>query len=330
MNKKKILLIGLNYHDYTRQIVAELRAQGHEVTYHDIQPGHLRLKLLRKFAPDRYGPQLDRYHAGIVQAERGKDYDLVLFIQVHQMSLQNLSALRREFGGARFVLYNWDALSNHDYRPYLHLFDRVFTFDPADARAHGLDYLPLFCVPTFLGLRQRAPDARSIYFVGNIVNPRRYEAVQAFKRYCRAENIRFRYFLSATTHGYTQLLRAGFLPWDVSLRSIATRRFIELIETSAAVFDFANHRQAGCTMRTMENLCAGKKIITSHAGIRHEAFYSPDRFHVFEDLDFSGVKAFLDVPLADPQATFPQFHLGSFVRRLLEERAAVPASALVD
>lgn len=95
---------------------------------------------------------------------------------------------------------------------------------------------------------------------------------------------------------------------------------MRMVESSVAVFDFANHAQSGYTMRIFENLCAGKKIVTSNTRIRHESFYSPDRIHVFEDLDFAGVKQFLEVPLAEPEADFPDFHVQSFAHRLIEAR----------
>ena len=326
---KKILLIGLNYHGYTTEIVRVLREQGHEVHFHDIQPGKFWLKVLRKFAPSRYPAMLDRYHRSILAGEQGWRANLVLFIQVHQMSQATLAALRESQPAAEFALYNWDAVTNHDYRPFLHHFQRVYTFDPHDAKTLGLHYLPLFCIPTFLGLQRRDATGQAVYTVGNIVNPRRYEAIHAFKRHCAAQGISFRSFMAGSTHALTQLLRGGHLPLDVSLRSIQQADFIRLIETSSAVFDFANHRQVGFTMRTIENLCAGKKIITNNPAVRAEPFYSDDRFYVFEGLDFSGVKDFLARPLRAPDANFPEFHLSSFVRRLVDDPAPVNAPTAI-
>ena len=113
----------------------------------------------------------------------------------------------------------------------------------------------------------------------------------------------------------------------MSTRSIDHARFIDMIETATTVFDFANHKQSGYTMRTMENLCAGKKIITGNPGIQAEPFYSPDRILVFDGLDFSSVKAFLDTPLQAPDADFPEFHLRSFVAQLVDAQVPARASA---
>ena len=325
---KKVLLIGLPYHNYTAAIVDELRAQGHEVSFHDIQPRDLLMKTLRVAARRWYRRRIDEHHLRILAAERGKHYDMVLFIQVHQMAPATLEALKRDQPQAEFVLYNWDSISNHDYRPHLHVFDRVYTFDPQDAQALGIGYLPLFCINAFLGLARREQQRKAIYFVGNIVSIKRYRAVQAFKIYCQQHGIEFNSYLACTPYVLTLLLRAGHWPTDVSLRSITHARFIDMIETSIAVFDFANHKQSGYTMRTMENLCAGKKIITGNPGIKAEPFFSDDRILVFDGLDFSGVKPFLDRPLRVPEADFAQFHLPSFVARLVLGDVPTQSAAL--
>jgi hypothetical protein len=67
----------------------------------------------------------------------------------------------------------------------------------------------------------------------------------------------------------------------------------------------------------MENLCAGRKIITNNREILKAPFYSPDRIHLFEDFDFSGVRHFLEVPLERPKEDFAVYHVQSFASRLL-------------
>lgn len=316
-NVKKLLLIGLRYHDYTAAIIDEISRQGFEVTYHEIQPRTVYLKTLKVLSVAAWQSSLDAHHRAILERERGTSYDRVLFIQAHQFSLENMRALREQQRQARFVLYNWDSITTHDYRPYLGCFDQVFTFDPEDAATLGVEYLPLFCVRTFQGLQQREQQERCVYFVGNIVSVQRYEALSAFRRHCAQVGIRLRSFMACSPLVYTRLLRAGHLPSGVSFRSIPHAQFVDMVERSTTVFDFANHKQSGYTMRIFENLCAGKKIITNAARIRREPFYSEDRIHVFEGLDFSGVKEFVQRDLAAPGLRFEQFHVQSFVRTLL-------------
>ncbi|MGQ3039872.1 MAG: hypothetical protein ACT6TH_09370 [Brevundimonas sp.] len=313
-----ILLIALHYHDYTANIARELRELGHEVRVHDIMPRTLFMKALRLIAPRLWQTQLNRHHARILRAEAETPTDLVLFIQAHQMSKENMAGFRSTFRSARFALYNWDSIANHDYLPHLASFDDVFTFDPDDARRHSLRYLPLFCSREFQGLRRREQDQRAIYFVGNIVNPARYRALDAFRDYCDGAGIQLNAYMACTPPMRVKLKREGIVARGLSSRPIDRSAFIDMVETSVAVFDFANHHQSGYTMRVFENLCAGKKIITNNPRVRQEAFYSPDRFHVFDGLDFTGVAAFVQTPLRDPDAEFPEYHIQTFVKHLVD------------
>lgn len=327
---KKILVIGLNYHHYTQEIVRECSELGNSVTYRDIQPRDFFTKVLRIVAPRLYKRRLDLAHLAILDSDGGKNYDFVLFIQAHQMEISTLRRLKESLPQAEFVLYNWDALSNHDYRPQLPFFDRAYTFDPVDASQLKINYLPLFCIKAFQNLKRRNQEAKQIYFVGNIVSVQRYVAIQAFKQYCKKEQITFNCYLACTPLVLWRLLLKGHCPWDVTLRSISQSDFINMIETSTTVFDFANHKQAGYTMRTIENLCAGKKIITANSRIMSEEFYSADRMHVFQDMDFSGISEFLNHPLQDPDQKFEKFHLKNFVQTLLGDQTHLQTVSVED
>ena len=315
----RILLIGLHYHGYTEAIAAELRALGHEVRVHDLQPRTLLMKALRVTVPRIWQARLDSHHRRILRAEKGTAADLVLFIQTHQMSHANLQAFRDAFPDARFALYNWDSLANHDYLDRAQYFDTVQTFDPGDAARHGFLYLPLFASRQFQHVPDRAEDARSVYFVGNIVNPNRYRAIDRFRGYCTQHGIDFQAYLAATPLIRREMSRENIRPVGVSSGSIDPAEFREMLETSNAVFDFANHQQTGYTMRIFENLCAGKKLITNNARITGETFYSPDRIHVFDDDDaFEGVAQFLDVPLENPGEAFHAYRIQAFAGHLAE------------
>jgi hypothetical protein len=313
-----VLFIGIDYFGYTQKIMREFKDLGADVTYVDIQPRDFWMNSFRVLFPRWYRRTVDARHARQVEATAGTRYDRVIFLQAHQFALPTLERLKALQPQATFVLYNWDALTTHDYRPQAAYFDEVYTFDARDAAAHGWHYLPLFCPREMQGLARDKAPARSVYTVGNIVNARRYDAIKAFERYCKAHDIRFEAFMRMTPVVYLRFLKAGRIPRGISFRSIAPEAFRAMIERSAATFDFANHQaQSGHTMRTFENLCGGKKVITNNAGVKGESFATPDRFLVYEGHDFDGVAAFLDQPLEDPSADFPQYHIQTFARQLL-------------
>lgn len=313
----KILFFGLNYHTYTRSIIDEMEMLGGSVTYVDIQPRNTFFKVIRTVGRSVYDSYLNAHHSAAISASEEATYDKVVFLQAHQMSLENLSQLRKQQSTAEFTLYNWDSLVNHDYQSHAPYFDRVLTFDRSDADTHGYGYLPLFCQRSMQAFSCDRTEPGTIFMVGNLVKPQRYTAVGVFHAYCSANSLTFNQYLKISPVVWIKLLHMGLWPIGVSLRSIAPKVFREMTEASQGVFDFANHAQSGQTMRMMENLCAGKKIITNNTWVKREPFYSPDRIHVFEEMDFSGVAEFLSIPLADRDAKFEEYHIQSFTHRLL-------------
>ena len=322
----KILFIGLDYHTYTRNIVAEMELLGAEVTNIDIQPRSMPFKIFMTLLRSQYDTYLERLHNNAIRKSASIAFDKVIFLQAHQISLANLAYLRKVQPSAEFTLYNWDSLSNHDYRQQAGYFDRVLTFDRLDARSNGYGYLPLFCQRSMQGLRRDRGDSRTLFMVGNIVKPVRYKAIESFRTYCEEKKLNFHQHLKISPVVWARLIHSKVRPTGISLRSIQLDAFQEMIETSCGVFDFANHDQSGQTMRMMENLCCGKKIVTNNLWVKQEPFYTTDRIHVFEGLDFTGVEEFLQMPLKYPDAEFPEYHIQSFVRQLVGVSPLVSAS----
>jgi hypothetical protein len=313
----KVLFVGLVYHDYTRSIIEEMEREGAIVTFVDIQPRQFFYNLCRIVSRSRYESFLRKYHARVLRKAGTMRFDRVVFLQAHQVALDSIEALRCSLPGVPFILYNWDSLLTHDYLAQARHFDEIFTFDASDAVAHGFKYLPLFGTRAIQNLRRDRVRHRSIYTVGNIVNPKRYHAIQEFKRYCESHGIAFEVFLRITPVVFWRMLKAGVVPRGVSFWSIDSKKFHNMIERSQAVFDFSNHQQSGHTMRTIENMMCGKKIITNNSCLQREPFYSQDRFLVYDGLNFSEVLKFLDTPLADEDAGFEDYGIQSFTRQLL-------------
>ena len=320
---KKLLFVGIRYHGYTKAMIDEFERQGYAVTFYDIEPWSTSRKVLHSLLPAIYLRSRNSRHRTILARECSQLYDLVFFLQAHQFSPENLQQLRLAQPRARFVLYNWDSVGSlvnrgGDYRPLLPYFDRAYTFDRADAAELKIGYLPLFCVREFQGRIADEKAANCVYFVGNLENVRRYRAVHAFWHYCRQHDIPFSVYLACRPRMYLRLLAAGILPRGVRFGSVSQQEFLQMLDGAASVFDFANHDQAGFTMRVMENLCAGKKIITNNKSIKKEAFYTSERIFVFESLDFSEVDNFIKRPVASPDASLADYYIQNFVHKLLD------------
>ena len=314
----RILFIGIRYYAYTDRIIAEMEAQGHRVDYHPIEHVDFVSKTRKRYRPAAYAKRLSAYHRTVIAQAAGTAYDIVLMLQSHHFTRADLLALKSSQSTARFILYNWDSLTTHDYRANLDLFDAAITFDPDDAAALGINYLPLFALPEYFEVAQTAaPPRHDIYFVGSLHSMARFEAAERLKSYCNAEGLRLKLYLHCSPPRMLDLLRRRkWLP-GMTLRSVGTDAIIAMMRDARAVFDFANHQQSGYTMRLVENMCAGKKIVTSNQRVLDEPFFSEDRFMLLgPELDLTGLKTFIERPfVSNPDLS--AFSLASWTRRLL-------------
>jgi hypothetical protein len=312
----RILFIGLSYYAYTRRIIESLRKKGHDVTYYPIETGSLAAKTMKRYAWRRYKKNLDKYHRKITDDVSDVGYDEVIFLQPHHFSHENMTRLRHSQPQARFILYNWDSLATHDYAPYLKYFDSTLTFDRNDAARLGIGYLPLFALPEYFNVRKNVAIKYDLYFVGAVATFSRFNAIMALHRFCQRNKIRLKLHLHCNPPMYFLLLRKGLYLKGMSLRSLSPGQIIDVLQESRAVFDFPNHLQSGYTMRLIENLCAGKKIVTSNDYIKQEAFFCKDRILVVTNLDFASIPGFLKRPLIS-EKSFSEFSLDRWTDELI-------------
>ena len=317
----KILFIGWDYQNYTREMVAELGKQFFSVTYHPLHPYSTPTKIRRLVSPQWATDVETKQQRVMVEKEKENRYDIV-FCLLPFLKIENLAILKEQHREATFILYIWDAVAGYtrkgiDMRRYFGYFDKVYTFDMHDAISYHINYLPLFCIRKYHEIVSNYDCNDNVYMVGNLADLRRYDAVKHFELYCAKHDIHFDYFLKSTVTKNIKILRQGGSLRNLYLSSISNDKLSEMIRNSAAVFDFANHVQNGFTMRLMENLCAGKKIITNNKNVLAAPFYSPDRFFIYDNLDFDGVQEFLRTPLPDPEKRFEEYHLSSFVKKII-------------
>ncbi len=294
MQIKNVLFVGLNYHGYTDAIADEIRSEYKcHVDYIDIQPRSFFWNVLKVLWPKLFWLLLSNYHKYHFSKCSDISYERVFFLQAHQVSDNNFSLLRKLQSEAKFVLYNWDSLKNHDYLSKVRYFDRVFTFDPADAKAHKFDYLPLFCSRELQGFEQSA--SKEIFMIGNIVNPLRLDAVNTFQKFCTDKGLCFKTHLRVSLLVLLKLSLAKYGLKNLELRDASKTKTQSFYESSSVVFDWANHAQVGLTMRAAEALGTGKMLITNCAYLKNAGYASPGQVLVIDDrFDFSEVENFIN------------------------------------
>lgn len=297
---QKILLIGIGFYDYEAAIAAEFRSLGAEVWVENEQPPEARGALApvrRRLFPSAEGALRRHLGAMLARAAAIGKVDHVVVIKGTLLDRPFLEALRQAQPRACFTAYHWDSMARFpDLIRRQELFDRVMTFDHADAAREPRFVLrPLFFRHELAEL-QAEPASIDICFVGWLHHDR-LKQVDAIREQAHALGLSTFFYLSTGpwTHLKLRLSRKGE---DTHARPQSFDRYVGETSRSRAILDLPHPLQTGLTMRAIEAVGANKKLVTTAADIHAYDFYRPENIAILDPQQPRIDPAFLDTPHA--------------------------------
>lgn len=327
MKNKKILMFGPVFFGYRENIAEELRAMGAQVDLYDERPNNSAFcKTMLRCNLKIYHPTVMRYYRGIVEANRDKQYDYVFVIKSEAINEQIFRMLREAYPKAQFILYLWDSVENvPDGRKKIGLYDRVLTFDHVNAEEYGLILRPLFCRKEY----EAAPQTRQDYtydvaFVGTAhsIRPRVVRQIQAICEKHGGKCFQYLFLPHMLVYLYNKVLNPdyrGVRRSDIHFTPMSAAEIRETYDDSRCILDVEHSAQRGLTMRTIEMVGMGKKLITTNTGITKYDFYHPNNICVIDRDDPKVPEDFWTsayVPVS--REILQRYSLGAFVRDIFD------------
>lgn len=323
---KKIIYITKPLFEYISVINNEMLLQGAEVKIYIPKD----MKLWDSIIPDFITPLHRRRQEAFLtkcmnDILHNEDTYSDIFIQnPHLLGEKNLEILRSHFKSARFILYNWDPVIRYETNKYFQYFDKIITFDHADAVTYNLVYLPLFFTKDFDNIyknRNMSSGKKkkySITFIGKAADhEERYPWIQDIIRYCIKENITYYVFLHITVKRYVKYLLKGKILKNVGFRSLSLKQIAQVYYDSISVIDHPNPIQHGLTMRTFEVLGSGCRLITTNNNILSEPFFDKKYISLFKLSLGELVSTQLNEPASRPD-NFEEYRIDNWVKKIFE------------
>lgn len=316
---RRVLLIAPRFFGYETEIVEEFQHQDADVDLLPDRPfDSPLLKAATRYHPALTSPAADRFFDAQLQRLARGGYDLILVVQGESVSAQTLLRMRAHFPRARLVFYTWDSLGNKPFAvAKLSHYDQCLSFDPADAARYGMRSRPLFFTR---GFERPIPSGFrvDISFIGTIHSDR-YRVVRRIAA-------RLPPGTRADWYLYVQA------PWMYWARRIFTRqldgsnraefRFKPLARTSVqdiyfasrSILDVEHPKQHGLTMRTIETMGSGTKLITTNAAVREYDFFDPRNICIIDRSDPWIGADFFETPYqAVPSEVYARYKLSRWV-----------------
>jgi hypothetical protein len=229
-----------------------------------------------------------------------KKIDVVFLIKGDGLTRYFLNALKDRFLGARFFLYSWDSIENNKHILNIcDLFESIKTFDYSDSIKKKWGYRPLFsslnCRKAKIKQTKKLYDlcfiatnhSDRIEVVREILNKNRTLASTSyFYLYVNNFLVYFLCFFKSPTFflSFFKYSHVKTLPYSLCLK---------IISQSRAVLDIEHPKQAGLTMRTIETLILGTKVITTNKHIIKSDLYHPTRVCLIDRINPVISKSFM-------------------------------------
>ena len=277
----KVLFFCVKFFGYEIHIAEKLRNFGAEVFYYDERPSNsIFTKILIRFRKTLIEYNLNKYYRNILDSDSAKDLDFVFVIKGEVIPSWFLESLREKNPKSKFIFYNWDSFKNNkNPLEVIHHFDWKFSFDYNDSKIHKLLFYPLFFINQYHNLVKKN-KLYDLIFVGTIHSDRLVIINKVSKIFKSLNFSVFTYYFMPS-----RLLILRFLTKingfsiktlsDIHFKSISHVEVADLFSISDIVLDIQHKSQSGLTMRTIEAIGAGMRLITTNENIINYSFYDP-------------------------------------------------------
>jgi len=297
-----VLLVSPLTFSYHLSISETLRSMGYAVTWWDERASSATwYKLALRLFPAWTVRWSERSFLERLSQIDAASISHVLVIKGEGLSRRVVLKMREALSPVSMGLYLWDGVENvKGVSRILPAFDSVATFDPVDAKTFGWTYRPLFWRNISVGKRVPGATLFDWCFIGTIHSDRH----RVIHRLRQLNSQQGRSFVFAYFQSPLMLFMRRLGDWtlwfapkgSLSTKSMPAAEVAQKVACSRAVLDVEHPRQRGYTMRTIETLLAGKKLVTTNKHILTSNLYHPSRVHVISRANPEIPAEFLEQP----------------------------------
>lgn len=293
---KRILFIGPIFYDYHILIQKELEELGGKVYFFPERDYSLKFTVANNLFNKRVNKLQEKHYDKILKKTQEVVFDFLFVIRGYKMTKKFIDSFKEKNPTAQTIMYQWDSDKNNCFLHLSSSFDKVLSFDRQDSVKNDLIYLPLFYMKDIGAIRIKGnlENKYDILFFGYYIKER-YDSMLNLIDFCNKNNIILKTFLYMPLSVYIkELLKGNKIDFRlINLKPLSRVQYIKLLASAKVVFDTSSVTQSGLSMRVIETIGAGKKLITSNRNIIFENFYNSKQIYLYEKEDQKQIVAFL-------------------------------------
>jgi len=318
---KRILLIAPHFHEYHIEITKILRGLDANVTFYEEVFYSRVYTLIRDKLFSPLNKILDNlYFARILKSIQSNEYDIFFLIRGGLITDEFLQMAKETSPHAYCVMYQWDSMVHNDYKSKIKYFDKAYTFDKYDANNLKINYLPLFYTNDYANIKNTQSDLIcDVCFFGTYHSDRLH-IIKAVAMFCEKNKLKFEYHLYAGRINISLLLLQKKIKFsDIKYFKSHTVTLSEIIKqysVSKAVLDIEMTNQTGLTMRTIEALGSGRKLLTTNINIKESEVFDENFVQVLDRTNPTIDSEWLNSPLPSSDK-YDQYHISKWISQIM-------------
>ena len=300
-----VILVDFPIHNYLSKIEIE------EVFVR--KPLHLYLRFLRKL------PVFSRYISNTKERSMWEldciGYKTVVLFDTYAHYSEYAHKIERTVSeDTRLILYLLNpAFFSDDYTKLSNRWE-IWTFAKVDSERYGFRYGGTFYNPHLLkltGKENRESKQTDVLFVGTDKGRKIY--VNELENILTNEGIKCDFRI---VDNFKSLFYTGYS------REVSYLDLCKLICNSKVILDVVQEGQYGLTLRIMEAILFGKKVITTNKYLaKDEDFSSNENIYILDKYNFRGLKSFILKPVIPYSENLKQkYSFYSWMERLLKKQ----------
>lgn len=320
---EKIVLFAPKYFGYEDVIRGRLSYFGYDVKliYENMDKVSHYYKFIKSRFPHLMNNAVNKFFQKEIK-KLGEPVKYVIVIRGEYIDINTIKLMKNKFGSdCTYILYQWDGVENNPNCLEIEKeFDKVMSFDINDCKKRGWKYRPLFFIDEYIDKSEK--DIDLLYICS--LHSDRVRILNELKNICKDNN--FSYIAVLYEKRYIYLKRKyidkkidyiNADDSDMTYKPLSIIQTYKLYGRAKVVVDYTHPGQTGFTMRTIECVGNGCKMITNNHFIKQADFYNENNIIMYDDSLFVPKDFVSGEYIVDTNIT-KKYTLDSFLEDFLE------------
>lgn len=297
--------------------------QHERITPHGIKKiKHLIKRFVRAFIYNEKGLWISDFFSQSFLAEIKKisQNDQVLFWGCE--NLKELLTLNKEISCHTKNVFLWNpvssinrnAYSRWEYAHYLHRSGmQVFTFDEGDAVRYAFHHInQVYRKPSIKPSENSEVHNFDVFYIG--VDKHRTEMLKMLKGQFEKEQISYNFIIKKDKHSVVSPELSACYVENI----IPYKKVLSMIGQSKCILEILQKKQTGMTLRTLEAVFEGKKLITNNKNIINSPIYLPNNVYIIGKQEQRTIREFLQTPICPiPPSIINSYNIEYWIKQFM-------------